>query len=52
MSSAKGEHRKDGGGTDIKDIDKVVFRGTKLGLGQQLIEMGEARSRPCLRRAG
>jgi hypothetical protein len=42
--------QKRGGGADIEDIDEVAFRSTKFGLGQQLVEMGKARSRPCLER--
>jgi hypothetical protein len=35
----EGRAQKRGRGTDIEDIGEVAFRRTKLGLGQQLIEM-------------
>jgi hypothetical protein len=39
-----GERRaqRPGAGADIENIDEVTLRRTQLGLGQQLIEMGEA----------
>jgi hypothetical protein len=42
--------QKRGGGADIEDIDEVAFWSTKFGLGQQLIEVGNAGSRPCFER--